>query len=154
MVTIIPSNTGCTMESVTRERLRSYGQAYNIISMKITHNKRADAFDIEENTIACDISHRGGTLKVNVSSLFNTGDEEAIMGAYQNYLGGGIAGAIVGASMFDKEALNKKDRATFDALNERIKRYFYEMNAGGGDDYMIEEVNSYARNQAMSASAY
>lgn len=116
-------------------------------------NKRADAFDIEAHVIDCDISYRGGTLKIDVSSLFDTGDEDAIMGAYQNYLGGGMAGRIIGASMFDKELLNKKDRATFDALNERIKQYFYSLNAGG-DDYMVENVNSYERNQNTPVSAY
>jgi len=44
---------------------------------------------IEAHTIDADISYRGGSLKVDVSELFETGDEPAIMGAYQNYLGGG-----------------------------------------------------------------
>ncbi len=122
-------------------------------------NKIADAFDIEANITQCDISYRGGILKVDVSELFPNVDEP-VMGAYQNYLGGGIAGAIVGAAMFDPSELTAKERKTFDALKERIKKYFYEANNGGGDEYMQENVtgkgarHGYARNQNLPVSAY
>lgn len=82
------------------------------------------------------------------------------MGAYQNYLGGGIAGAIVGASMFDPAELSKKDQEIFFLLKEKIKRYFYDINNGGGDEYMQENVtgrnakNGYKRNQDLPVSAY
>jgi hypothetical protein len=122
-------------------------------------NKKADSFDIEAHTISGDISHRGGSLKVNVSSLFPEiaeaeEDGRAIMGAYQNYLGGGIAGAIVGASQFNPAALSKADQKVFLALKERIKRHFYAMNQGGGDEYMVENVNSFDRNQKLPVSGY
>jgi hypothetical protein len=122
-------------------------------------NKIADSFDIELNTINCDISYRGGTLKVDVSELFPN-IENAVMGAYQNYLGGGIAGAIVGAAMFDPSELSAKEEKVFHALRERIKQYFYDLNNGGGDEYMQNEVtgkgakNGYKRNQSLSVSAY
>lgn len=122
-------------------------------------NKIADSFDIESHTIECDISYRGGRLKVDVSELFPN-IEDAVMGAYQNYLGGGIAGAIVGAAMFDPSSLNAKEERVFYALKERIKKYFYALNNGGGDEYMQNEVtgkaarNGYERNQSLSVSAY
>ena len=116
-------------------------------------NKIADNFDIEANTTDCDVSYRGGSLKVDVSSLFPN-VEDAVMGAYQNYLGGGIAGAIVGAAMFDPNELTVKERKTFDALKERIKRYFFDLNHGGGDEYMVNYVNSYKNNQKNPVSAY
>jgi len=103
---------------------------------------------IENNTIDCDISYRGGTLKVNVSELFPE-VENAVMGAYQNYLGGGIAGSIVGAAQFEPSELSKKDQVTFYELKEVIKKYFYDLNQGGGDDYMVENVNSYKKNQNL-----
>ena len=127
--------------------------------MKNIKNKIADNFDIESHLIDCDISYRGGTLKVDVSGLF-PGVENAIMGAYQNYLGGGIAGAIVGAAQFDPSELSTKDHEIFDALKERIKKFFYDANNGGGDDYMQENVtgkkakNGYQKNQGLSVSAY
>jgi len=125
--------------------------------MKTKKNKRANEFDIEAHTVACDISYRGGTLNVDVSSLFEIGEDngQAIMGAYQNYLGGGMAGSICGGSMFDPSKLSKKDQATFEVLSARIKLHFYELNNGGGDEYMQENVtgkdarNGYLKNQSL-----
>lgn len=113
----------------------------------------ADNFDIEAHITECDISYRGGNLKVDVSSIFPD-VEDAIMGAYQNYLGGGIAGAIIGASMFTPDDLTADQQEVFYALKERIKKYFYAINQGGGDDYMVENVNSYDKNQIMPTSGY
>lgn len=117
----------------------------------MTTQKQAKEFDIEENINDCDISYRGGSLKVDVSDLFPN-IENAVMGAYQNYLGGGMAGAVIGAATFDPDELNEKDQKAFYILKERIKKFFYEANQGGGDEYMVEEVNSYQKNQAMPAS--
>lgn len=108
---------------------------------------------IEENTTEFDASYRGGTLKVDVSSLFPN-VENAVMGAYQNYLGGGIAGAIVGAAMFDPSELSKKDQKTFESLKDAIKRYFHAANNGGGDEYMQENHSSYEFNQRLAVSGY
>jgi hypothetical protein len=116
--------------------------------------KKADIRQfIIDHTTDCDISYRGGTLKVDVSELFPNVDEP-IMGAYQNYLGGGIAGCIIGASKFDPEELSKKDQKLFYTLKEELKKYFFELNHGGGDEYMVEEVNSYEQNQKLPASGY
>jgi hypothetical protein len=117
-------------------------------------NKKADSFDIEAHTMpGSDVSYRGGSLKVDVSSLFPNLEEPAVMGAYQNYLGGGMAGKIVGASQFDPNALSKADRKVFDALKERIKRYFYALNHGGGDEYMVANTD-YIFNQNLPESGY
>lgn len=111
---------------------------------------------IEKNIIGCDISYRGGTLKVDTSELFS-GIEKPIMGAYQNYLGGGIAGAICGGASFVPDELSKKDQKVFFELKEAIKKYFYEVNNGGGDEYMQENItgrdakNSYEQNQNLPA---
>lgn len=112
---------------------------------------------IEENTTDCDISYRGGVLKINVSELFPElaeSGEEAIMGASQNYLGGGIAGAISTGRMFDIELLTAKNKKVYAVLAEEVKKYFYELNNGGGDDYMQENVNSYEQNQRLATRAY
>lgn len=116
-------------------------------------NKIADNFNIESHILECGISYRGGNLKIDVAELFPNVDEP-VMGAYQNYLGGGIAGCIVGAAMFDPAELSVKDRKVFDCLIERIKKYFYSLNNGGGDEYMVENVNSYKQNQSLKSSAY
>lgn len=116
-------------------------------------NKKAEQFDIESHVITCDISYRGGALKVDVRELFPYVDEP-IMGAYQNYLGGGIAGAIIGAAMFSPDELHKKDVPVFMELKERLKRYFFDINNGGGDEYMQENYASYDFNQGLPTSGY
>ncbi len=120
---------------------------------RVSKIKIVEAFNIENHVLERDISYRGGTLKVDVSDLFPN-VEDATMGAYQNYLGGGIAGAIVGAAMFEPSEHSKKEQKVFYALKERIKQYFYKCNAGGGDDYMVENVNSYQKNQSLPVSGY
>ncbi len=105
---------------------------------------------IEKNTMSCDASGRGGTLKVDVSELFPD-IEDAVMGAYQNYLGGGMLGAIVGATMFDPSELNKKDQAVFEEIKEDIKKYFHEITNHEDDEW---EAASYEQNQRRAVSAY
>ena len=48
-------------------------------------------FNIEDNIIRLDASRRGGGIEIDVSELFGEGCK---MSAYQNYLGGGLLGAI------------------------------------------------------------
>ena len=114
---------------------------------------------VAEHIKDSDISYRGGSLKIDVSELFpNVSDPT--MGAYQNYLGGGIAGAIVGGAMFSRDELEtKKDLQLFDDVMEACKVLFYDINNGGGDDYMQEEVTGaqaggYKKNQSMPVSGY
>ena len=107
---------------------------------------------IEDNTKDCNISYRGGILKIDVSDLFpelEEAGEDAIMGASQNYLGGGIAGAITTGRMFALDILTAENRKVYEELAGEVKKYFYELNNGGGDEYMQEEVNSYEQNQAL-----
>ena len=114
---------------------------------------------IESNLIDADISYRGGSMKIDVSDLFNTGEEPAIMGAYQNYLGGGIAGSVQTGRMFDISGFSKKDLNIYEELAEACKRWFYDQNNGGGDDYMQEEVTGsdaggFERLQKMPVSGF
>ena len=116
--------------------------------------KKIKNFDIEEHIVNCDVSYRGGTLKIDVSDLFDTGEEEAIMGASQNYLGGGMAGKITTGRMFDISGFSKADKKAYEDLSARIVKYFYNLNAGGGDDYMVENVNSLTQNKRLPVSGY
>ena len=108
-------------------------------------------FDIESHSISCDASHRGGTLKVDVSELFEV--ENAIMGAYQNYLGGGLRGAIVGGAMFEPSELSEKEQKVFYQLKEKIKHFFYCIT---NDAEMNDEWTAlaYDKQQSMPVSAY
>lgn len=115
-------------------------------------------FSIEDHVTACDVSYRGGIIKVDVSSLFPEVEEwgeDAIMGASQNYLGGGIAGRITSGAMFDKERLSKDQQVVYEELADEIKKYFYDLNNGGGDEYMQEEGNGgFEENQRRAVSGY
>jgi len=117
-------------------------------------NKKADLFDIEANIKECDASHRGGSIKVDVSELFPE-VENAFMGAYQNYLGGGLRGAIVGASMFEPAELSRNEQKVFFALKERIKKYFFAITNDENLD-MNDEWNTmeYEKQQSLPVSGY
>lgn len=124
--------------------------------------------NIEDNIIKCDISYRGGILKVDISSALSEASlqaieeagEEAIAGAYQNYLGGGMAGSIQTGRSFDINLLTEEDQKIYKSLSEDIKRYFYDLNNGGGDEYIQENItgkdakNGYERLQNMPKSGY
>lgn len=141
------SNNRTTLRDIKKDALKlireEAGQIATIPTPKPKKKIKtpADAYEfIENNIIDADISYRGGSLKVDVSELFDTGEEKAIMGAYQNYLGGGIAGSIQSARMFDISDFSKTDMAVYEIMAEACKRYFYNANNGGGDDYMQENV--------------
>ncbi len=117
---------------------------------------------IRDNIIEGDVSYRGGTLKINVSGLFSDksmeaveeAGEELIAGANQNYLGGGIAGRITTGRMFDVDLLTEKDKEICEQFSEAVVEFFYEMNNGGGDEYMQEEVNNLEYNQNLPILGY
>ena len=114
---------------------------------------------IEENLMQCDISYRGGSMKIDVSELFDTGDEPAEMGAYQNYLGGGMAGSIQTGRSFDISEFTPEDLGQYKELAQDCIQWFYNENNGGGDDYMQEnhtgsEAEGLERLQAMPGSAF
>ena len=121
--------------------------------------KKADIRQfIEDHVVDMDISYRGGVLKIDVSELFPEVEEwgeSAIMGASQNYLGGGIAGSISNGYMFDAKRLNKKQFALLQKVAEECKRYFYDLNNGGGDEYMQNESGqNYESVQRRAVSGY
>lgn len=110
---------------------------------------------VRENAFETDISYRGGNLKVDATGIFPSLGRRAVVGAYQNYLGGGIAGAIIGAAMFMPGELTDADeREYFDEVLEACKLYFHELNNGGGDEYIQSEYGTLEFNQTLPVSAY
>ena len=109
---------------------------------------------IENNILATDLSSRGGNIKVDVSELFpeilETG-EDAICGAYQNYLGGGLLGAIQSGRMFDIDTLTEENQAIYKELTIAIKRFFHAMTNEGQGEW---NESSYEENQEQPVSAY
>ena len=105
---------------------------------------------ILDNLTESDVSHRGGSIKVNAGELFPNIDNPTV-GAYQNYLGGGLLGAVVGAAMFDPGELKAKDQKIFKELLEACKKYLHAITRHTGDEW---EDQDYNRNQEMPVSAY
>jgi hypothetical protein len=114
-------------------------------------------FKIDEHVISCDASYRGGVIKIDVSSLFpSIPAEDAIMGANQGYLGGGLRGSINGGAMFDPAELETDaERETFTILLDQIKRFFHAITSDE-EIGMNDEWNtfSYEKQQNMPSSAY
>lgn len=108
-------------------------------------NKEIKNFDIEKNTLRLDASIRGGGIEIDVSGLFG---EDCKMSAYQNYLGGGLLGAIQYDINFTP---SEKQRADVLELAERLKRYFHEITRHDYDDW---EDMEYEQNQNMASSGY
>jgi len=103
---------------------------------------------IEENTLRCEASYRGGGIEIDVSSLFG---EDCKMSAYQNYLGGGMLGSIQSNCNFDTESLSEaKQKKCFDLADE-LKRYFHNLTNHEDDEW---ESQTYDVNQSMPTSAY
>ena len=75
-------------------------------------------YSIENNIIRLDASRRGGGIEIDVSSLFGEGCK---MSAYQNYLGGGLLGAIQSDINFMPSEEQKENVLE---LAEELKRYF------------------------------
>ena len=102
-------------------------------------------YDIEELTTRLEVSHRGGGVEIDLEPLGYP--EGALMAAYQNYLGGGMLGAV-------QSDCNLKDWRDIDGLldvSEALKQYFHSLTNPDGDEWVDFD---YQQNQAMPASAY
>jgi hypothetical protein len=105
---------------------------------------------IKNHMLRCKASYRGGGIEIDCSELFPY-IEEAGLTAYQNYLGGGMLGAIQSDNNFEHE-LKKKDRRKFAELREALKRYFHNLTNPLHDEEW--EQTTYERNQLRPKSAY
>ena len=105
-------------------------------------------FNIEDNIIRIDASSRGGGIEIDVSGLFGEGCK---MSAYQNYLGGGLLGAIQSDINFMPSEEQKKDVLK---LSEELKRYFHDITNEEASEYDEWNGMSYEKNQSMPLSGY
>lgn len=104
---------------------------------------------IKNNTLRVDASRRGGGIEIGVAELF--GIEGAKISAYQNYLGGGMLGAIQANANFEP---TKKDTAKFYSLTGVLKRYFHAITNEEAGDYDSWNASSYEANQTRPVSGY
>ena len=90
------------------------------------------------------ISTRGGGVEI---SLDNFGYSNEKMTAYQNYLGGGMLGAIGNDCTIENWRLDKK----LVEIAEQLSRYFHEQTR---HDWCEFEDASFEENQSRPLSAY
>lgn len=128
-------------------------------------NKILDYIHDVSNIVRCDVSYRGGGCEWDLTELLNdlkvfTNESSIKCAVYQNYLGGGIAGRIVFAGIADGNrdlldfSTSEKKSKIHDEIKKACIEFFYNLNGGGGDDYMVENVNTLEKNQKMSISGY
>ena len=105
-------------------------------------------YNIEDHIIRLDASRRGGGIEIDASELFGEGCK---MSAYQNYLGGGLLGAIKSDINFMPSEEQKKDVLK---LSEELKRYFHDITNEEASEYDEWNGMSYEKNQSMPSSGY
>lgn len=104
---------------------------------------------IEEHTLRLEASRRGGGIEIDASELF--GIEDAKIAAYQNYLGGGLLGAIKANANFEPK---KKDLAKYLKLAEELKKYFHAITNEEAGEWDEWAASSYEANQSRPVSGY
>jgi hypothetical protein len=105
---------------------------------------------IEENTIRCEASYRGGGIEISLSEILGS-EENFRMTAYQNYLGGGMLGAIAHSYNFNTTKLSKADQAIIEKVTQELKKYFHNLTNHEDNEW---ESASFEENQARPVSAY
>jgi hypothetical protein len=90
------------------------------------------------------ISSRGGGIEI---SLYTLGYEGHKMTAYQNYLGGGMLGAI-GSDCTDRNW--QSDKKLLD-ISDKLMRYFHTLT---NHDYDEWEGCTFEENQKRNLSSY
>ena len=101
---------------------------------------------IQNNTLRCEASNRGGGIEISLSFLGKKCENEKIT-AYQNYLGGGILGRVCNSCTISNWQENKKVVQV--ALE--LKEYFHNLTNHVDDEW---ENQSFEQNQRMDISAF
>lgn len=107
---------------------------------------------ITENILRIDYSRRGGGIEIDAQKLFPY-IEDARISAYQNYLGGGLLGAVCSDNNFKSE-VKKEDLKKFDKLEDILKRYFQALTNEEAEEWDEWSSTSYDNNQRLPKSAF
>lgn len=110
--------------------------------------------NFEPITLRLQVSSRGGGIEIDLSSLGFKGEK---MAAYQNYLGGGLLGAVcvndtIRRQSFrseQSERVNKK----LDGIGEQLKKYYHSLTNPDPDEQPWES-QTFEQNQNMPVSGY
>ena len=108
-------------------------------------NVDLDNINFEDITLRSKITSRGGGVEISLNRFGFKGEK---MAAYQNYLGGGLLGAVgVNDTIRSATFSNTTDQEDefLDRLGERLKRYFF---------YLIQPERDFEENQKLPISSY
>lgn len=99
--------------------------------------------NIKKAILRQEVGSRGGGVEISLDTFGFKGQK---MSAYQNYLGGGMLGAVASDSTIKGWEHNEDLKA----ISEELKKYFH--NLTNPDDEW--EGSSYEDNQKLNVSAY
>lgn len=105
---------------------------------------------IENNTLRLEASRRGGGIEIDAAEAL--GIDGALISAYQNYLGGGMLGAVCSSRNFTTG--DKRKQAKADKLAEELKKYYHNITNEEAGDYDEWASSDYEANQARPVSGY
>lgn len=108
---------------------------------------------IKDNTMRLKITRRGGGIEIDLKDLLKT-DLDLRISAYQNYLGGGLLGAVQSDINFIKDGISKNKLKLLNRFQEFLKEYFFNLTNEEAEYYDEWNSQSYEQNQNMSSSAY
>jgi len=102
---------------------------------------------IKDNTLRIDASPRGGGIEIDASKYLRI--PNARITAYQNYLGGGLLGAVCASRNFETKDRTKIKKTV--RLEVALKKYFFNITNEGQDEWSEQ---SYEQNQRMPQSGF
>ena len=88
--------------------------------------------NFKDVTLRQRISHRGGGIEISLDSFGYVGEK---MTAYQNYLGGGVLGAIAN----DCTIIGFKDNEELLGIAYQLSRYFHTLTNPEGEGMSFED---------------
>ena len=109
---------------------------------------KLNAEDFEKITLRLRASSRGGGIEIDLTTL---GFPSAKMTAYQNYLGGGMLGAICSDCTIRYTDGDGAEGDKLDEISTQLKKYFHSLTNHEDDEW---ENQSFEQNQSMPSSAY
>jgi hypothetical protein len=104
---------------------------------------------IEDHTLRLEASYRGGGIEIDAEDYIKV--EGALVSAYQNYLGGGLLGAVQSDNNLDYNELTPIQQRRLERLSEALKEYYHNITNEGHDEW---SESDYESNQNRPASAY
>ena len=111
--------------------------------MKVTRE------NIVNSIIREQISHRGGGVEIDLSNFgFKSG---SLMSAYQNYLGGGMLGAIQSNHNIFRTSFTLTESRKLQKIADILKRYMHDQTNHEDDEW---ESATFEQNQMRPESGY